>query len=145
MFRFLRNPTELKSIKNISLLRQTMANQAQQQQQQQQLNIKSEQPQAPPASPSYLNGGSIVSIISNSNFPHLSLTQQMHQVQRQSSPVPPSPHHLQQQSPIIKLEANIEHETDDMKPTDLSTNGSSGNNDRKYLNNNGIADTDCYP
>lgn len=113
-----------------------MANQQAQQQQQQQ-SIKKEQQQAPPQSPSYLMNGSIASIMTNNvtNFAHMSAASSH---QRQTSPVPPSPLHLSQPSPVIKMEAGQDHETDDMKPTDLSTNNSSSRNGSSES-------VDCYP
>jgi len=153
-YQFLRNPTELKSIKNISLLRQTMANQAaaarensanQQQQQSpaagsQRGYVKQEAP--PPQSPSF--NGSIASIMSSvGHYSHLTAIPVS---ASRVSPVPPPPppstiavapsrlaHSPIESSAPVKMESN-ELETDD-KPTDLSTNG-----DRKYADN-----TDCYP
>lgn len=165
--RFLRNPTELKSIKNISLLRQTMANQAaaqqqasqqqqqasQQQQQQQQQPTQSprsfkqeSQQQVPPQSPSYLSNGSIASIMSSvgSHYPHLTAIA-MPQVSRASPVSPTTPTHALHMAPttmsvrpdeIVKVETTTDHETDDMKPTDLSTNS-----ERKYMDTS----NDCYP
>lgn len=153
MCRFLRNPTELKSIKNISLLRQ----------------------QPPPPQPAshvnstqsnklgdnQLNHGTSNSLNSNTQqqLSHLpTVMQQQHQqpppsprvhalngafhyLSTSSVPERISPHSNSSQrnqsnaSPEFKVEPSID--IDDM-PTDLSTNG-----DRKY--NNGNSNTDCYP
>ncbi|XP_058840190.1 ets DNA-binding protein pokkuri [Topomyia yanbarensis] len=140
-YQFLRNPTELKSIKNISLLRQTMASQN--------ANAQSANATA--------NGHSLMSLLPNgANIHHLAAAAvaaaASHQQQANGGGGPPisptalhHPHHpaqssVQSSAAAANGQATIKMETDldDLKPTDLSTT------DRKYYGSapNGV---DCYP
>lgn len=149
-YQFLRNPTELKSIKNISLLRQTMANQ----------NANG-QSAAAAAAASAASQHSLMSLLPNgANIHHLAAAAvaaaASHQQQQQQANGPLSPsalHHPHATSaasapssngqstngathhPTIKMETDM----DELKPTDLSTGS-----DRKYYGtgSNGV---DCYP
>ncbi|XP_039430731.1 ets DNA-binding protein pokkuri-like [Culex pipiens pallens] len=152
-YQFLRNPTELKSIKNISLLRQTMASQ----------NANGQSAAAAAAAASAASQHSLMSLLPNgANIHHLAAAavaaaashqQQQQQQQQANGPLSPSalhhPHVTSSASvpssngqstngathhPTIKMETDI----DELKPTDLSTS------DRKYYGtgSNGV---DCYP
>lgn len=149
-YQFLRNPTELKSIKNISLLRQTMANQ----------NANG-QSAAAAAAANAASQHSLMSLLPNgANIHHLAAAAvaaaASHQQQQQQANGPLSPsalHHPHATSaasapssngqstngaahhPTIKMETDM----DELKPTDLSTGS-----DRKYYGtgSNGV---DCYP
>lgn len=147
-YQFLRNPTELKSIKNISLLRQTMANQ----------NANG-QSAAAAAAASAASQHSLMSLLPNgANIHHLAAAAvaaaASHQQQQANGPLSPSalhhPHATSAASapssngqsangashhPTIKMETDM----DELKPTDLSTGS-----DRKYYGtgSNGV---DCYP
>lgn len=150
-YQFLRNPTELKSIKNISLLRQTMANQ----------NANGQSAAAAAAAASAASQHSLMSLLPNgANIHHLAAAAvaaaASHQQQQQQANGPLSPsalHHPHATSaasvpssngqsangashhPTIKMETDM----DELKPTDLSTGS-----DRKYYGtgSNGV---DCYP
>uniref|UniRef100_A0A1Q3FJI3 Putative transcription factor etv6 n=1 Tax=Culex tarsalis TaxID=7177 RepID=A0A1Q3FJI3_CULTA len=149
-YQFLRNPTELKSIKNISLLRQTMASQ----------NANGQ------SAANAASQHSLMSLLPNgANIHHLAAAavaaaashqqqqQQQHQQAQANGPLSPSalhhPHATSAASapssngqsaigathhPTIKMETDM----DELKPTDLSTS------DRKYYGtgSNGV---DCYP
>ncbi|XP_062549046.1 ets DNA-binding protein pokkuri [Armigeres subalbatus] len=141
-YQFLRNPTELKSIKNISLLRQTMASQS--------ANGQST------ASAGGAGNHSLMSLLPNgANIHHLAAAAAAaaasHQQANGGGPISPSalhhPHHPSQSSVQSSASANgavngyhikMETDLDEMKPTDLSTS------DRKYYGtgSNGV---DCYP
>lgn len=149
-YQFLRNPTELKSIKNISLLRQTMANQ----------NANG-QSAAAAAAASAASQHSLMSLLPNgANIHHLAAAAvaaaASHQQQQQQANGPLSPsalHHPHATSaasapssngqstngaahhPTIKMETDM----DELKPTDLSTGS-----DRKYYGS-GSNGVDCYP
>lgn len=109
-------------------------------------SFKQELSHQPPQSPSYLSNGSIASIMSNvgSHYPHLTAIP-VSQMPRKSPSLPAAPltptHTVHaptalRPEEVIKVETTIDHETDDMKPTDLSTNG-----ERKYMDTS----NDCFP
>ncbi|XP_055542596.1 ets DNA-binding protein pokkuri [Wyeomyia smithii] len=141
-YQFLRNPTELKSIKNISLLRQTMASQ----------NANGGQSNASVGS---AGSHSLMSLLPNgANIHHLAAAAVAAAASHQQAngggpPISPTalhhPHHpshtsVQNAAAAANGHATIKMETDldELKPTDLSTN------DRKYYgsSSNGV---DCYP
>lgn len=141
-YQFLRNPTELKSIKNISLLRQTMASQ----------NANGQSTAAASGPSSH----SLMSFLPNgANIHHLAAAAAAaaasHHQANGGAPISPTtlhhPHHpsqslVQSSAPSngvinghhIKMETDL----DELKPTDLSTS------DRKYYGT-GSSGVDCYP
>lgn len=140
--RFLRNPTELKSIKNISLLRQTMASQS--------ANGQSA------ASAGGASNHSLMSLLPNgANIHHLAAAAAAaaasHHQANGGAPISPSAlhhsHHQSQSSVQSSAPSNgivnghhikMETDLDELKPTDLSTS------DRKYYGT-GASGVDCYP
>ncbi|XP_055595770.1 ets DNA-binding protein pokkuri [Uranotaenia lowii] len=147
-YQFLRNPTELKSIKNISLLRQTMAaNQ----------NASNQSAAAAAAAAASASNHSLMSLLPNgANIHHLAAAAaaaaaSQHHINGGGAPISPTalhhPHLTQSQSSAVSSSnganghhgtATIKMETDldDMKPTDLSTS------ERKYYSS---STAECYP
>lgn len=152
-YQFLRNPTELKSIKNISLLRQTMASQS--------ANAHSNAAAANAAAAAAASSHSLMSLLPNgTNIHHLAAAAAAaaasHQQQANGGPpISPTalhhPHHVSQTSVQSASSTNgstigshhstikMETDLDEMKPTDLSTN------DRKYYASASNGTADCYP
>ena len=103
----MRNPSELKSIKNISLLRQSMANSNQQQ-------VSSQTNQASSNAAAALQASALASLLPQST--------NLHQLTAA----------LVQNSNSLKMEYNMNNKIDE-EPTDLSTSNSTS--ERKYMKN----------